>query len=322
MDIGQLMHFKKLATLEHLTKAAEELFISQSTLSVSISRLESELGVSLFDRVGRKLRLNSYGEAFLPEVDAALAHIKKGTSLLKTMLDNEQNSVRFITPTLLGFPNLLSEIENVCRNITILTSSCPLDMITPKIVSGEVDFCISGFDLLEPSLDSYILKEQELGFVVAATHPLASRGTVTVDELKNEHYATSPPGSGHRHVLSTLFKKNGLSPKVLFESDSYYDIMRAVSSGYCIAVLVDTIYHNYNTGTTVFLHIADSKIDVNLRLYRVKAQKGKEERPVVKAVREVINDYFLGRSPEKTKKIENAENFENSENAENSENKF
>ena len=80
MDLTQLRYFKKLATLEHLTRAAEELYISQSTLSMSISRLESELEVSLFDRIGRGIRLNAFGKAFLEEAVEALVHIDRGSS--------------------------------------------------------------------------------------------------------------------------------------------------------------------------------------------------------------------------------------------------
>ena len=64
MNLSQLYYFRKLAEVKHYTHAAEELFISQPTLSNSISQLERELGIPLFEREGRKIKLTKYGEEF------------------------------------------------------------------------------------------------------------------------------------------------------------------------------------------------------------------------------------------------------------------
>ena len=65
MDLLQLNYFRTVAHLEHMTHAADELVIAQPALSQTIARLENELGVPLFDRLGRRIRLNLFGKAFL-----------------------------------------------------------------------------------------------------------------------------------------------------------------------------------------------------------------------------------------------------------------
>ena len=83
MTLKSLEYFKKLAELQHFTKAANELHISQPSLSYAISELEKDLGVLLFDRKDKKITLNHYGEAFLSYVNQALSILDDGTNFVK-----------------------------------------------------------------------------------------------------------------------------------------------------------------------------------------------------------------------------------------------
>lgn len=78
MNLQQLIYFRKIAELQHYTKAAEELHITQPCLSHAISELESELGVPLFYKSGRNIRLTQYGECYLSHVQAALDALDSG----------------------------------------------------------------------------------------------------------------------------------------------------------------------------------------------------------------------------------------------------
>ena len=74
----QLQYFQSLAKEQHLTKTAEKLFISQTTLSATIIKLEKELGTQLFDRKGGSIRLNEQGEKYLQYVNGALLMLSDG----------------------------------------------------------------------------------------------------------------------------------------------------------------------------------------------------------------------------------------------------
>lgn len=84
MNLSQLYYFSKLADLQHYTRAAKELFITQPTLSGSISSLENELGVALFQKKGRNVELTKYGAEFLEYVNAALEQLDKGVAVMKS----------------------------------------------------------------------------------------------------------------------------------------------------------------------------------------------------------------------------------------------
>ncbi|MBT2673194.1 LysR family transcriptional regulator [Streptomyces sp. ISL-14] len=78
MDWHQINYFQKVASVQHITRAAEQLSISQPALSRSISKLEDELGVQLFDRKGRNIYLNRYGKMFLNRVEQSIKQIEIG----------------------------------------------------------------------------------------------------------------------------------------------------------------------------------------------------------------------------------------------------
>lgn len=296
MDLTQLRYFKKLATLEHLTRAAEELYISQSTLSMSISRLESELEVSLFDRIGRGIRLNAFGKAFLEEAVEALVHIDRGISLMQTMKRQEQSRVRIITPTIVGFPGLMSEIEKACEDVRIASYQCPLSDIVPHFLNGDVDLCIVAMDLSDAILDGCILRQQEMGCVLPASHPLAKQECVTVSQIADLEFVAYPLGSTQRVLFMNLFQNKGFTPRVIYESNNYYELIRAVCINNSAATVVRDMYNNYRTEDTSFVRIVDSDVDASLRLYWLKERHGEQDRPIIHAVRDVIRKHFASLS--------------------------
>src|SRR5438309_3725141 len=107
MDLLQLKYFQTVARLEHMTQAARQLEIAQPSLSQTIARLEEELGVPLFDRQGRQIRLNQFGRTFLRRVERIFAELEDGRRELADLAGLEQGRVSlsmFSTPLL---PDLL-----------------------------------------------------------------------------------------------------------------------------------------------------------------------------------------------------------------------
>ena len=94
MTLLQLLYFETLARVLHYTRAAEELHISQPSLSYSIAELEKELGVSLFKREKRKIALTPYGERFLPYVKKTMALLEEGKATLRQMKDKAPMNIR------------------------------------------------------------------------------------------------------------------------------------------------------------------------------------------------------------------------------------
>ena len=88
MELLQLKYFRDAAITENFSQVAQKYYVPQSSISHTISRLEDELGLKLFTRSGRKVRLNEAGKAFYEEIDAALAKIEKGIRRVNNMKHN------------------------------------------------------------------------------------------------------------------------------------------------------------------------------------------------------------------------------------------
>ena len=93
MNYNQLVYFSTLAHIEHYTKAAEILGISQPSLSHAISNLENELGIYLFEKQGRNVRLTRYGKIYLSYVDSALDELEKGNKQMNRFSDIESGTI-------------------------------------------------------------------------------------------------------------------------------------------------------------------------------------------------------------------------------------
>lgn len=289
MDINHLRNFIKIAELQHMTKAAQELNISQSALSQSVSHLENELGVALFDRLGRNIILNQYGIAYLAEVKAALEHLDCGYNTLKEMKSQDINSISVIAPTWFGFQALISEISTKCKGAKISVFNCGADQAASRLKSGEADLCVFPSSLNDPELDCRLLRMDEMGILVSASHPLANCDSVPLESFKDYEFAAFHEGISQRINCEALCAKVGWIPKITFEADNYADIVRAVSSGRYVAAVVRTIYLNYGAENLRFISLSDISFSVPLSIYWVKDRKIK---PIAKTVREIIINHF------------------------------
>lgn len=143
MELLQLQYFLTVARLEHVTEAARSLHVTQSSLSKTIQRLEEDLGVPLFDRTGRKLRLNEFGSRFLHRAERALFELEQGKQELSDFSSPEYGTLELAVTTASTLPNILREFRKkrpyIHFHVQMLTTQ---EMVT-LLHRGEVDFCLS-----------------------------------------------------------------------------------------------------------------------------------------------------------------------------------
>lgn len=105
----ELHYFITVARMEHVTEAARSLHVTQSSLSKTIQRLEEDLGSPLFDRTGRKMRLNAYGHSFLRRAERALFELEQGRQEIKDLTSLEHSTLELAVTTASTSPNILRE---------------------------------------------------------------------------------------------------------------------------------------------------------------------------------------------------------------------
>lgn len=221
MDWHQLKYFQTLASIRIFTKAADELALSQSALSRSISRLEEELGVPLFERKSRGVILNRYGEVFLKHANSALREISEAQQEINNMIDPFHGTIllAFIQPLGASFiPDLIGAFQKQKPGIRFQLTQDTTKKILSQIESTEIDigFCTQQ----EPieNLSSLSIMSQELFLIVHKDHRLASKKQVDLHEVANEPFILYKSETALHDVVEGFCHNAGFQPTISFEA--------------------------------------------------------------------------------------------------------
>lgn len=187
VNLSQLYYFKKLAELQHYSRAAKELFISQPTLSGSMSSLEKELGVVLFERDGRSVSLTSYGQVFYEYVKASLQELDDGISVLRNRKSDTGGALNLGTIFTIQDDYLPALVSSYCgglgRSVFIKTYQGFSNYLTQQLHEGTLDVAFCGKRENEPDIAYYPITYRNLVLCVRDDHPLAERSRVSFADL-------------------------------------------------------------------------------------------------------------------------------------------
>lgn len=223
MNLSQLYYFKKLAELEHYGRASEELYITQPSLSNSIGNLEKELGVPLFERVGRNVRLTSYGSEFNEHICLALNEVDKAVDLMKLYSSGLSGQIRIGTVISIQrnfLPLLLSSFrEEYGDNIAFDIHQATTYDCIKGIQKGKLDVAFCGRVKEEPGISYVPMLTQRLVVGVDASHELAGRESVSLAELSKYNLVSYRQESYSSTILDGLFSKAKITPKQGFNDE-------------------------------------------------------------------------------------------------------
>lgn len=255
MEVKQLMFFKRAAELEHMTKAAEELAVSEPFLSKSISSLEKEIDAKLFDRVGRGIKLNPCGKLFYVRLISIINLYEDTVKEVRNIGFSQRNRLTLVTNVGQYMPGLLKWITMSNLEMKIRLLSAPRRDIIRMLNNGEVDFAICS----PPIKDNVITESEYLRYepgviIFPDGHRLKNRSCITLEEVKDETFITAAPGYGTREAFDRFFEELGVSPPIVIETVDTGSVLRYVENGLGIAavsesaVLQDPVFRNsYST---------------------------------------------------------------------------
>ena len=236
MELSQLRYFQKVAQLKSVTKAAQELYISQPTLSQSLTRLESSVGCPLFTRQkGKALELNTAGMLFLEHVDRIFEELESGVNAVRKF--NTRASTQI---------SIASSIHDLCNELVIdffqrrqdvhLTQRLvQINSLEDLLLCDEVDFAISPCPLENPLLDTRVLYMEELLALVGPGHRLYGRREVHRSELLGERFILNHFEADRCYLEDMLFEDEQAEFDIMLESNEPSVIQRLVDSGVGVA---------------------------------------------------------------------------------------
>mgnify|MGYP001469116986 CR=1 FL=1 len=240
MELHSLYYFIKVAKYENMSRAAEELHISQPALSKSISVLENSVGVELFDRNGRSIKLNRYGKFFLERVEAIIKEYERAKEDLANIVAPGQGEVSLGFMHTLGLeviPSLMMEVKNIYPNMKFQLTQSNSSVIMEKLERGELDLClISSIDTNSEVIWEK-LWEEELFLIVAKDHPLAEKKQLKMKDFAKYPFISIKKGNSLRQTVDELFRRGGFQLNIAFEGEEIHTVAGLVESGLGVSLI-------------------------------------------------------------------------------------
>ncbi|MEW4132187.1 LysR family transcriptional regulator [Bacillus thuringiensis] len=237
MELLQLKYFQKVAKLQHMTKAAKELHIAQSSLSRTICRLEEDLGAPLFERKGRQIQLNTFGQYFLKRVERVFIELeerkKEGTDLQG--IENKKIVVGATLTRLL--PDLFKEFLTIYPDIKFQLLQFYTIEIQEKIQQVDIDFYISSPPIQQPEVITIPVMTEEVFLAVSPNHYLSNGNSVQLSDLAEEPFISLTMDYSFQENIHNLCKMSGFEPKIMFESNDLEVIGKLVTEGFGVAFM-------------------------------------------------------------------------------------
>ncbi|WP_347473417.1 LysR substrate-binding domain-containing protein [Acinetobacter thermotolerans] len=187
MELRHLRYFMTVAQEQSFTKAAEKLFTAQPSLSQQIKDLEQEVGVNLFDRSSRKVKLTEEGQAFLIYAEKALENAKLAVAAARQVAQQKNNQIHigFLNVAELKvMPQILAKLKKTMPDLKIHLHSLTCMEQIQRLKNAELDLCITRFQLDHPNFENIHLLTEQLN-LVAAKHLHPTDRVLKLQELKN-----------------------------------------------------------------------------------------------------------------------------------------
>ncbi|MEV5574072.1 LysR family transcriptional regulator [Spirillospora sp. NPDC052269] len=274
MELRHLRHFVALAEERNFTRAADRELIVQSGLSSSVRALEREVGAELFVRGSRPVRLTAEGAALLPAARRTLESAEAARQAVQDVRGLLSGRLRIgtypINPRLLPLPELLVAFARAHPALDVSVRQIPGTGLAAKVADGELDCAI--FDQIGPlpeGLRAVHLLSEELQVAVPATHPLATRATVTLQDLANEPFVETDPAWTTRLRTDAAFTEAAVPRRIVCEVADWQLLRDLVEAGLGIALAPPTQLTpraDDPTDTLRLIPLKDAKVERHLAL--------------------------------------------------------
>lgn len=253
MNFQQIQYFLALADELHFWRTSEKIFITQSALSRHIKMLEQELGVQLFERNKRNVRLTRAGEFLRAECAKLLTEFESVTRHARQIAAGEAGTLRIGHPASITFsvlPELLSALSQKHPRVTAQMIELAATDFDTALLGYHIDI---GFNREPGKVKGLVSKQiltENFALVVPAAHRLAQNETVNLSEAQDEWFVLPSLAGKSEHVeqLRTMFEKAGFVPRVRFESDFGATLLGLVGRNLGISLLPFSYFHHSPSG--------------------------------------------------------------------------
>jgi len=216
IDFRHLETFCRVAALKSFSRAADDLFLTQPTVSGHILSLERSLSLRFFDRTGREIRLTKAGEIFLRYASKILMVRKDLLNALSEFSQGIRGELSLGASTIPGeylLPSLMGDFKRAHPRLTLSLKISDTREIVQELLQGHIEFGLIGAKVNHPSLHYEMFEEDEIIVIAPSDHPLTRKKRVGFEDLLKEPWIIREEGSGTQMTVERALRKKGESLK-------------------------------------------------------------------------------------------------------------
>lgn len=285
IDFRHLETFCRIASFKSFSKAAEDLFLTQPTVSGHVLALEKSLSVRLFDRTGREVRLTKAGEIFHRSALKILTSRKELINALSEFSQGIRGELSLGASTIPGeylLPKLMGDFKKEHPHFTISLKIADTREIVQYVIEGIIEFGLTGAKLNHTSLHHEKYTEDEIIVVSPPDHFLSRKKRVEIGDLFKEPWIIREEGSGTQMAVEKELRKKGVSLKqfhVVMEMGSTSSLKEGVKAGLGLAFISKRAAEDELT-RRVLLRIDVEELDPILRQIYIVSYRGRTLSPI------------------------------------------
>lgn len=244
MELRHMKYFREVCRLGSITKAAEELHISQPSLTVAIQSLEEMLGVTLFERNHRQISLTTGGELFLQYTNDILLRTENAIAAMQDYRRKKEGVIRIGIPPMSGtylFPHVFGEFRSLCPDVELKIVELGSVSILQMLEQGKLDI---GFTIIREAIPGMVtlpVIKCEIKACLAIGNPLSSLPQIPMPMLRDQPFILLKEDTYNRRIILEECKKYGFIPNIVFSTRQIQTIINLVEQGVGISFLLDVV---------------------------------------------------------------------------------
>jgi DNA-binding transcriptional LysR family regulator len=291
MNLNHLAIFHAVAQTGSMTRGAERLDISQPAVSKQVQDLENKLGVHLFDRIGRRVRLSQAGEILADYARRLFALAHEAEQVMADVRALGRGKLVIGASKTIGtylLPSIVAEFWRRYPRVELLVEIENTEQVHRRLVALEFDVGLTEGFVEEEELDAEVFHRDELVVIASPNHKLTGNSRVPLSALQEEPFILREPGSGTRMVEERALARLKLPVRVALALGSTEAIKRVVAEGVGLAIVSRLAVHTEcPAGTLAVLPVAGLRIERPLHLVR---RKGRRDGPALQAFCGVLRE--------------------------------
>ncbi len=288
VTLRQLNVFEEVARQLSYTRAAETLHLSQPAVSMQIRQLEDEVGLELFEKLGKKIQLTEAGRELFHYSQAINRQLHEAEEVLESLKGLSKGRLKVAVASTVNYfaPRLLASFSQRYPGASLHLDVTNRETLVRLLNANEADLVLMGQPPESMELESEAFMDNPLVVIAPSDHPLAGMKKIPVELLGQEAFVLREPGSGTRLAMERFFSDHGMELRQSMEMTRNEAIKQSVRAGLGLSVVsMHTIELELETQRLVVLDVEGFPI---LRKWYLVYRKGKRLSPIADAFRSFV----------------------------------